>query len=1028
MSRIENQDRNHRDELERALAEVLAEPLDDRQVEEAAARVWERLSSSAAAVAGAEAEAGAASRGMAAGQARQNVDASAPAVFSARSAVPSAPSALAASSAGVAPVGGCPDFGPQIPAFLCGELAPARALLLEDHTRECLPCRRALHAARQERSGHAAVALHAIQEANGEGRRSGRPASGGLGKPGWRREVVAAIGGDLTAAGSRRRAGAPYWAVAALLLVGVGLGVMLFRSLGPAAGARMARIDAIEGGLYRVEGATSVRLAAGAAVRQGEQIRTAKASHAVLRLNDGSQIEMAERAGLALAAGRDGNTIDLERGLIIVQAARQRPHHLYVATSDCLVSVTGTIFAVNHGTKGSRVSVVEGEVRVRQARQDGAAALAGAATPAVMILHPGEQVTTHPSVAAVPVRQEVAWSRNSARYDALLAELSAAGSDIDRQVALPGLRSSSRLLELVPAGSLLYVALPNLSASLQQTQQLLEQRLAESPVLQEWWSASLGSAENEARFHQLIQEIGDVGRYLGDEVVIAAGAGLGKGAAGSAAAASPVLLAEVIQEAQLRATLGQEVAAINQRAGKTALVLLDQLPAAGPPTPSPAASGPVLVWVGQGLLVASQSAAQIGAVAANLPPGATNPFATSSFHARLAQAYADGAGWLFAADLKQLVAGKRAEIQGQGNGKTAESMGLFDVEDLVVERHQTPAAPGAAAASGTPGTRGATETRAALSFSQARRGIASWLAAPAPMGSLGFFSGDANLVAAFVVKSPVELLDELLSLSPELAAGLAKAEAEHGFNLRDDLAAPLGGEIALGLDGPVLPSPSWQLVAEVYDPVRLQQTVARAIQQANAEQVASGKPGVALSSEQDGDRTYYTILTAAGSQPRLEVHYLYADGHLVAAPTRAQLDRALAQRAAGTTLASSPRLRGLLGRDGQVNVSALFYQNLGPVLGSLGNAAGSALGAMATGMTPRAGGAPGRAGFGGLMSEVGKGPSLLYAYAETDRIVFAGHSEAGPMGLNLETLAGFGGILGRVDLSQGAARRQRGGS
>ncbi len=98
------------------------------------------------------------------------------------------------------------------------------------------------------------------------------------------------------------------------------------------------------------------------------------------------------------------------------------------------------------------------------------------------------------------------------------------------------------------------------------------------------------------------------------------------------------------------------------------------------------------------------------------------------------------------------------------------------------------------------------------------------------------------------------------------------------------------------------------------------------------------------------------------------------------------------------------------------------------MLGSLGNAAGSALGAMATGMTPRAGGAPGRAGFGGLMSEVGKGPSLLYAYAETDRIVFAGHSEAGPMGLNLETLAGFGGILGRVDLAQGAARRQRGGS
>ena len=142
------------------------------------------------------------------------------------------------------------------------------------------------------------------------------------------------------------------------------------------------------------------------------------------------------------------------------------------------------------------------------------------------------------------------------------------------------------------------------------------------------------------------------------------------------------------------------------------------------------------------------------------------------------------------------------------------------------------------------------------------------------MGSLAFFSGDANLVAAFVVKSPVELLDELLSLSPELAAELARAEAEHGFNLRDDLAAPLGGEIALGLDGPVLPSPSWRLVAEVYDPVRLQQTFARAVQQANAALLAAGKPGVALQQEQDGDRTYYAITS---SQPPLASDWLKAN-------------------------------------------------------------------------------------------------------------------------------------------------------
>jgi hypothetical protein len=40
-----------------------------------------------------------------------------------------------------------------------------------------------------------------------------------------------------------------------------------------------------------------------------------------------------------------------------------------------------------------------------------------------------------------------------------------------------------------------------------------------------------------------------------------------------------------------------------------------------------------------------------------------------------------------------------------------------------------------------------------------------------------------------------------------------------------------------------------------------------------------------------------------------------------------------------------------------------------------------------------------------------QGPTLYYAYAEPDRIVFAG-SNQNPLGLNLGTLASFGGMLG----------------
>src|SRR6185295_3678330 len=149
------------------------------------------------------------------------------------------------------------------------------------------------------------------------------------------------------------------------------------------------------------------------------------------------------------------------------------------------------------------------------------------------------------------------------------------------------------------------------------------------------------------------------------------------------------------------------------------------------------------------------------------------------------------------------------EKESTESQRMAEQLGILDLDHFIIDRREVD---------------GRAETRAALTFDHPRRGVASWIAAPAPMGSLSFFSPDANLAAAFAVKSPVNILDEMLAANPDFARELAEAQAKHGFDLRNDLAAPLGAEFALGLDGPVLPSPSWKLVAEVYDPVHLQQT------------------------------------------------------------------------------------------------------------------------------------------------------------------------------------------------------------
>ena len=92
-----------------------------------------------------------------------------------------------------------------------------------------------------------------------------------------------------------------------------------------------------------------------------------------------------------------------------MQAAKRRTGHLYVVTPDCRVAVTGTVFAVNSGMKGSRVSVIEGEVHVAHAGLD-------------QVLHPGDQATAGVSISQVPVEDDIAWSSDLSKHLALLAQ------------------------------------------------------------------------------------------------------------------------------------------------------------------------------------------------------------------------------------------------------------------------------------------------------------------------------------------------------------------------------------------------------------------------------------------------------------------------------------------------------------------------------------------------------------------------------------------------------------------------------
>src|SRR5581483_6932364 len=108
----------------------------------------------------------------------------------------------------------CEDVRALLPAYRTGNLTAARALLVDDHLRECVSCRRHAHGEQDIR----------------ESARSWKPALPAGGFSPWTR-----------------------WAMAAMLLVAVGLAAYFVtdRYLAVPAGNR-ATVQAVEGQIYRV--------------------------------------------------------------------------------------------------------------------------------------------------------------------------------------------------------------------------------------------------------------------------------------------------------------------------------------------------------------------------------------------------------------------------------------------------------------------------------------------------------------------------------------------------------------------------------------------------------------------------------------------------------------------------------------------------------------------------------------------------------------------------------------------------------
>ena len=473
----------------------------------------------------------------------------------------------------------CAEFRQDFHAYLVNELRGSRRMLVEDHLSRCPGCRARI----AELKGEKTIIAMPLRSSSRWGQ--------------W---------GALAA-------------VAALLFAVLYLGRGAIDSMmGP--GGPRATVVSADGGLYRVPMGD---LETDAAIGEHESVRTGPGAHAVLRLVDGLMVDVNERTELFVTAAWSGQTIHLQRGDIIVKAAKQRRGRLRVLTRDSIASVKGTVFAVSAGMGGSVVSVVEGSVAVNQPGRE-------------LLLNPGQQAASMPAMAT-SVAQAVAWSPEAEYYLELLGSF----AKIERELAsFPAeLRTNSALLSYLPSGAVVYGTVPNPGVTIGRALFLAEDQAARNATFGAWWNSETGQL-----LRQMTDRVQSVSPLLGEEIVSCA----------SILADVPVPIVMARVQPGSRAKLVSALEGLFAAAGES----------------------PASYSVSDDLMVVSDSPSHLAWALAHLGQGASSPFA-----AAIGGRYRRGVGWLIAMDAPPLVT-----VMSKDDAPPIELAGMIGMKYLFLEQ------------------------------------------------------------------------------------------------------------------------------------------------------------------------------------------------------------------------------------------------------------------------------------------------------------------------------------------------------
>ena len=483
--------------------------------------------------------------------------------------------------------------------------------------------------------------------------------------------------------------------------------------------------------------------------------------------------------------------------------------------------------------------------------------------------------------------------QNLANNPQLMAEFEKLIGRLEHEVVFPAARNRSELLPLLPESTTFYAALPNYGDVAHQTLGIFQQEVQASPALREWWQ-KVESKSPGSRVEDSIEKFYQVSQYLGDEVVFS-------GTAGGHDEPKLLVIAS-IRKPGLKEALQQILRGVPASV-RVRIVDPQELTADANAT----STQQLLVLVRSDFVVASWDLATLRSFNATLDARA-HGFESTAFGQRVAQTYDGGVTLVGAADLRTML----AQIPPQGRLALQRS-GFADMKYFVWEHRNS---------------NGLSVSNGELSFTGPRHGVASWLAAPGPMGGLDFASPKSMFVVSARLKSPAEMFNDVWEIAgatnPNAGAALSTFEQMFGINLKDDLLARLTGEVTIEVDA-VAPKPMWKVILGVNDAAGLQQSLSKLF---TATHMVTGQA-------EEGGTTYYTIVVPSGKTPT-EMTYAYVPGYLILSSNHGAIRDALQFHQAGGSLRKSAKFLAALPPGHPAGVSALMYRDPLAALPQLG--------------------------------------------------------------------------------------------